>query len=334
MANTLRYNNTIPGNIYYNNSAVQNVYYNNVKVWSASKPFAFSYTGAYETEGDLEGNFVIRFKTSGTLNITSHGNTNGLYDIFAVGGGAGGTDPKYVGSRSSYTSYGGGGGGYTTNSKRTTLSNSVYVTIGSGGAANNNGGSSTISNISAAGGNIGTVKKCYTNIKDSFDYYILGGNGGSGGGTGCYHNNNYYAITGYNNGGSDGNNGTGTFASYAGINNVPGGNGQGSTTREFGESSGKLYAGGGGGSYASLGINRVEGLSSNSQNGIGADGAGNGLFYSYYYDQISRIASSALANTGGGGGGGQTIYYAMQDYISTGNAGSGGSGIVCIRNAR
>ena len=36
MANTLRYNNTIPGNIYYNNAKVQNVYYNNTKVWSAS----------------------------------------------------------------------------------------------------------------------------------------------------------------------------------------------------------------------------------------------------------------------------------------------------------
>ena len=36
MANTLRYNNAIPGNIYYNNAKVQNVYYNNTKVWSAS----------------------------------------------------------------------------------------------------------------------------------------------------------------------------------------------------------------------------------------------------------------------------------------------------------
>ena len=35
MANTLRYNNTIPGNIYYGGSTVQNVYYNNTKVWSA-----------------------------------------------------------------------------------------------------------------------------------------------------------------------------------------------------------------------------------------------------------------------------------------------------------
>ena len=35
MSNTLRYNNTIPGNIYYGGAAVQNVYYNNTKVWSA-----------------------------------------------------------------------------------------------------------------------------------------------------------------------------------------------------------------------------------------------------------------------------------------------------------
>ena len=38
MANTLRYNNTIPGNIYYNNAKVQNVYYNNTKVWSSRPP--------------------------------------------------------------------------------------------------------------------------------------------------------------------------------------------------------------------------------------------------------------------------------------------------------
>lgn len=36
MSNTLRYNNTIPGNIYYGGAAVQNVYYNNTKVWSTS----------------------------------------------------------------------------------------------------------------------------------------------------------------------------------------------------------------------------------------------------------------------------------------------------------
>lgn len=35
MSNTLRYNNTIPSNIYYNNTKVQNVYYNNIKVWGA-----------------------------------------------------------------------------------------------------------------------------------------------------------------------------------------------------------------------------------------------------------------------------------------------------------
>lgn len=56
MANTLRYNNTIPGNIYYGSAAVQNVYYNNTKVWSVSRPFAFTYTGSYATEGNLEGN--------------------------------------------------------------------------------------------------------------------------------------------------------------------------------------------------------------------------------------------------------------------------------------
>lgn len=36
MDNTLRYNNTVPGNIYYNNTKVKKLYYNNTLVWSSS----------------------------------------------------------------------------------------------------------------------------------------------------------------------------------------------------------------------------------------------------------------------------------------------------------
>lgn len=132
MANTLRYNNTIPSNIYYGGAAVQNVYYNNTKVWSASRPFSFTYTGAYETEGNLEGNFIIRFKTSGTLTITSHGNnTSGLYDVFAVGGGAGGGSGAQTDK-----SPRGGCGGYTNTKKKISaaLNTSYNIIIGSGGA--------------------------------------------------------------------------------------------------------------------------------------------------------------------------------------------------------
>lgn len=334
MANTLRYNNTIPGNIYYGGAAVQNVYYNNTKVWSASRPFSFTYTGAYETEGNLEGNFVIRFKTSGTLTITNHGNTNGLYDVFLVGGGAGGTDTKHPQFNSAVNSCGGGGGGYTKINKRISLSSSIYVTVGSGGAANTNGGNSSISDISVSGGNIGIRNRYNTSIMDNYYTCILGGNGGSGGGTGCNETYNYGATQDSCNGGSNGNNGYGAYSKTSGLNSIPGGSGQGTTTREFGESTGKLYAGGGGGAYVYM-MNE-SGMSSNLNTGIGVDGGGNGLFYSYLYSpNTNRIATSALANTGSGGGGGSTIYYNMsQDGLTNGNAGSGGSGIVCLRNAR
>lgn len=36
MPKTLRYNNTVPGNIYYNNTKVKKVFYNNTLVWSSS----------------------------------------------------------------------------------------------------------------------------------------------------------------------------------------------------------------------------------------------------------------------------------------------------------
>ena len=36
MANTLRYNNTVPSNIYYSNTKVKKVYYNNTLVWSSN----------------------------------------------------------------------------------------------------------------------------------------------------------------------------------------------------------------------------------------------------------------------------------------------------------
>lgn len=36
MPKTLRYNNTIPGNIYYNNTKAKKVFYNNILVWSSN----------------------------------------------------------------------------------------------------------------------------------------------------------------------------------------------------------------------------------------------------------------------------------------------------------
>lgn len=296
MANTLRYNNTVPGNIYYGGAAVQNVYYNNTKVWSASRPFTFTYTGAYETEGNLEGNFIIRFKTSGTLTITSHGNnTGGSYDLFAVGGGGGGgwySDPSGV------LPFGGGGGGYTKTSLGVALSVGSYqITIGAGGGQNVDGQTTSFgSQLSVSGGT--TAKEYWS----SSDIPYSGGDGGSGGGPN------------HGNGGSDGSNGTKFYESIVGVI----GHGQGTTTREFGESTGILYAGGGGGATYDSRYPYYFG---------GAGGGGNGA-RRYTGTTEVVVATAGTPNTGGGGGGG--LNWPDADYYGA----SGGSGIVCIRNHR
>lgn len=79
-----------------------------------------------------------------------------------------------------------------------------------------------------------------------------------------------------------------------------GGSGQDYTTRAFGEEDGELFAGGGGGRGTTYGS---------------AGGAGGG----------ASTGNSAAANTGGGGG---------SDNPDKTDAGSGGSGIVIIRNTR
>lgn len=111
--------------------------------------------------------------------------------------------------------------------------------------------------------------------------------GGAGGTSGCKAGN----------GGSDGGNGRNNENG-----GEKGGTGQGTTTREFGESTGNLYAGGGGGGYdGGAGIG-------------GAGGGGNGG---------DENATPGQENSGGGGGGNDSEPGA-----------NGGSGIVIIRNAR
>ena len=111
-----------------------------------------------------------------------------------------------------------------------------------------------------------------------------------------------------NNGGSDGGNGDPQNAANIGIDHWGSpGKGQGTTTREFGESTGTLYAGGGG-----------AGGNGSAQAKGGSGGGGNGAWN-------GNQPSSGAANTGGGGGG---------MYSNLTNVGKGGSGIVVIRNHR
>lgn len=224
----------------------------------------FTYTGDYEIVNDSdepitisEGNWKIRFLTSGTLTFTNLNGAEGGIDVFLVGGGGNGETIR--GAR-------GGGGGYTKTVKGVSIAIATPYTVTIGASS----GTSSAFGASANGAS--------------------GANGGSGGGGGGSSSGTP------GNGGSNGGNGT--------AGNVSGGGtGQGTTTREFGESTGKLYSGGGGGSAAHAGA------AGDSTAGAGAAFGG--------------AAKNGVANTGGGGG---AAY--------SGTAGAGGSGIVIIRNVR
>ena len=234
-----------------------------IAVWESVIP-DFTYTGTYHLLKDGGNNWRIKFLTSGTLKFTRLGNAESGIDVFLVGGGGSGNN----GANTIGAGGGGGGGGYTTTKKGVSVATGTTysITVGS------SGGTSKAFSYSANPGSSSNGRG--------------GGNGGSGGGSS------------YGAGGSDGGNGgRPSDTSYIA------GKGQGTTTREFGESTGDLYAGGGGGS------NQSSGLSG------GAGGGGNGCGIQ------SGTAASGTANTGGGGGGGK-------------NPGSGGSGIVIIRNKR
>ena len=242
----------------------------------------FTYTGDYEIVNDSDepittsqGNWKIRFLTSGTLTFTElNGAENGI-DVFRVGGGGSG------GNKCSGASDGSGGcGGYTNTSKNVyvTTGNGYSIVIGSGGvcptAANSrggDGGKTTAFGVTAKGGSGGHAQNDSTP-----------GSGGSGGGAG----NSDKKRGG--NGGSDGGNG--------GSGNWPGGKGQGTTTREFGETSGKLYAGGGGGSW--YGVGGDGGGAEYGKNAKANTGGGGGGGYS---------ASGVTSKDGGSGGSGIVI---------------------------
>lgn len=245
----------------------------NLTTPAVSKLPKFTYTGTYELIEDGEKDWRIKFLTGGVLTPKR----KMKIDVFLVGGGAAGG-----------VSYG-GGGGYTTTQKDITLvTNTQYdITIGAGGTGGNNspGGDSTAFGIAAAGAS--------------------GKDGGSGGGQ-CYiaHDNDYSG----GNGGSDGSNG----GTYNPASTRLAAQGQGTTTREFGEPTGELYAGGGGGA-------------GHNGNHKGLGGAGGGGDGQGYYTPNASDPIAGETNKGGGGGGVQTLGSTAAD---------GGSGIVIIRNHR
>ncbi|MEA4914561.1 MAG: hypothetical protein VB061_08320 [Christensenella sp.] len=241
----------------------------------------FTFTGSKTWVDDGDGNFRLKFLSSGTFTPKK----KIKIDIFLVGGGGGGRN----GVRGSNQG-GGGAGGYTgTWTNFALYANQSYtITIGAGGSANGGTGGTT----SISGYGITTMSK--SGGTPNASYFYFGGNGGSGAGgsNAC-------------NGGSDGSNGIGTNA----------GTGQGTTTKEFGETGGTLYAGGGGGGGFNNG---------GSSGGAGGGGNGGGSTYS----SSAYNGTAGTNNLGGGGGGGG----ANSSNAASGAA--GGSGIAVIRNAR
>lgn len=235
----------------------------------------FTYTGEYEVIDDGINkevqNWRIKFKTDGVLTFTK---VIDEIDIFLVGGGGAGGGAETTNS--------GGGGGYTNTIMGIPVEAGVSYTIDIGaggtaksGSAGERGKTTSAFEYSAKGGYGG----------GNWNSAVGGGDGGSGGGATGGKQNVSAVVAGK--GGSNG--GNGGSSSY-----WSGGEGQGSTTREFGEDSGDLYAGGGGGA---------------SSAGNGTGGAGGG----------GNADRAGTPNTGGGGGG---------------KIKSGGSGIVVIRNSR
>lgn len=246
----------------------------------------FTYTGEYEIVNDSDepitvsqDNWKIRFLTSGTLTVTNlNGAENGI-DVFLVGGGSGGGRAA-------------GGGGYTKTLKavKVSVGTAYSIVVGAGGTAgvgnNKAGGAGGTSNAFGASANGGKA-----NGTASF----VGSDGGSGGGAGS-------ANGAGGKGGSDGSDGFNRDGMHR-----DSGKGQGTTTREFGEPGGKLYAGGGGGC-----------CTSSSKGGSGGEGGGGSG------GNTAVNATSGETNTGGGGGGA----------ANNKAGGAGGSGIVIVRNTR
>ena len=232
----------------------------------------FEYTGDYTTRTDG----VVELRSSGIFTSLQQQPV----DVFLVGGGGAG--------RAHGGAYGsaGGGGGFTLTSTILLSERAEYeVTIGAGGADigvsssidyASSGGTTSFGVLTVAGGTGGRYQ--YRNGGTRHD----GGNGGSGGGASAK-------------GGVDGSAGNLGQDSGAIV-----GTGQGTTTREFGEATGKLYSGGGTAVYNGTTVSS------------GVDGGG------------GASNSAGTPNTGGGGGasGGDTSVRASF---------AGGSGIVCIR---
>lgn len=228
--------------------------------------------------------YLPAYTYSGSAQLIDDGNfnwrlkllTSGKLTFSHLGSGASAVDVFLVGGGGGGwygpSQGGGGGGGYTATSDVALAVGTAYSIVVGAGGNQANGGDTKAMGVTASGGKRGGPAGFCA--------------GGSGGG---------YAG---GNGGSDGSDGG------------PGGQGQGTTTREFGEASGALYAGGGGGGKA-------------DRNPPGGAPGGDGGGGHGGWGGAPTAPAPGTTNTGGGGGGNYS-----------GDPGAGGSGIVIIRNHR
>ena len=207
--------------------------------------------------------FIIRFYPAGNYTWTVPSGCREV-DVFLVGGGCGGNR--------GYSDTG-GAGGYTKTFKKDTSGwrdgdaipvipgQSISIRVGKGSSRSSN---STPPNDGGYSQFLNSNYRAYGGSMDGYENGPWRSDGGSGSGGGG-------SIGGE--GGSDGGNGSNGSAHEGGI-------GQGHTTRDFGESSGKRNAAGGGGGggeiYGKAGVSDYEEGKGRGVNGGGGYGGGGG----------------------------------------------------------
>ena len=238
------------------------------------------FTGSYAIFGDARKGYIELY-SSGTLTLAEY-----EYDLHAVGGGTSGragTIQPTQGGSTHYLSAGGGSGYTNTTLSKSVAAGSYAVIIGSGGVGAFNTGDGTMYPANAGGATQITLPDVTLSAlggkitnNSATAVQSQGTDGGSGGGAGAGNG------TKAGNGGSDGSNGENGNNNSANAN-WRGGIGQGATTRDFGEPTGTLRAGGGGGQG-----------NSEANKGLGGDGGGG------YGKAGTAAASSGANNTGSG----------------------------------
>lgn len=264
------------------------------------------YLICYSTSEHGNGTAISTQVNTGTVTtttVTSSRTVNvpagyGHADIFLVGGGA-------SGQHDNNCARGGGGGGYTKTLSNTAVTTSLIFVIGAGGGNGATYGNTPGGATSVSGGASGTANGG-SNMEYSSNNWF-GGNGGSGGGAGGGEGGTSTTRVG-GAGGSNGANGVSTA--------ITGGSGQGTTTRAYGDTSGTLYAGGGGG--GNIGKQAYPGNGAAGGSGGGGRGAANGI----------TNGTAGSSNTGGGGGG---VGATANTGASGSKPGAGGSGLALIR---